>query len=751
MGTSYYYIFIIIITLNSQTVKCDEKYGRHVMKNTKRLISFILCLIMLASFIPQITFAEVTGTGTVTNPYVVTTYDELRTYMAQAPTDGRVRQIKLGCDITSVDMQNDYALTLTQAGQDVVLDLAGHKITRESSVTVDYGVFRAKEGKLTINDSVGTGGVYAKGNFISVICLSATDPIYTDNGTIIINGGTYENDCLAGDTLYNEASRLYVNGGTFKAYRNALAALAGVTHVNGGTFYALGTSPALYLSVSGEVVLYNLKAYGNMKLNDAREDIWACLHETGEAYINGTRQTRSKTWKFEGNRIEIKTDVVDTIWITAQTPEVNKAPATSVDVPYGSGYGIYEEYGAQVVVWMKDGNFMPTETFRPSTAYTLRVYVQVNEPVTFDLSAYVNGKEATLEYKTESDGSKFYWVEYTFPPTINVVMESASAVIPTPVAGEKAIAGPVDSTDKYNVSVTWQTTANAEDLGNFNNQTFVAGTTYYALVSVVSEDPYIFMPGAKIIVNGTPYVSSWTLGADYPKYIYAYVPFTAQADAQTCTHSYGEYIYNNDANELKDGTKTRYCTLCNNPETVTAVGTKWQNPFTDVPNDSFYYVPVLWAVANNITNGTTATTFSPNVACSRAQIVTFLWRAAGKPAPKGNSNPFTDVKSGQYYSDAVLWAVEQGITNGTSATTFSPDAVCTRAQIVTFLWRAAGKPAPKGNNNPFIDVIAGQYYTDAVLWAVEKGITNGTSPKTFAPNTTCTRSQIVTFIYRYYK
>lgn len=720
----------------------------------KRIISVILCAVMLTGIIPLSVSAEVTGNGNVIDPYIVTTYDELKTYMAQAPTDGRVRQIKLGCDITSTDMQNDNALTLEKEGQEVVLDLAGYKITRESSVTIDYAVFRAKEGKLTINDSVGTGGVYAKGKLPSVIALSSTDAVYKDNGTIIINGGTYENEYSAGDALYNEAGRLYVNGGTFKAYRNALAALAGVTHVNGGVFYALGTSPALYLSVSGEVVLYNLKAYGDMKLNDAREDIWACLHQTGEAYINGSKQTRSKVWKFEGERIEIKTDVVDMIWITAKTPEVNQAPATSVDIPYGSEYKIYEEYGAQVIAWMKGDSFITTETFRPSTVYKLRVYVQVDAPVTFDLCAYVNGNVASLEYATESDESRFYWVEYTFPPTINVVMESAEAVIPAPVAGEKAKSGIVDNTDKYSVSVSWQTTDSTEDLGNFNDQTFVEGATYYACVLVTSEDPYIFMEGAKIIVDGKPYVSSWTLGSEYKKYIYAYVPFTISATPNEnvpCTHVFGDYVYNNDANEQTDGTKTRYCTICNHPETVTADGTKWLNPFTDVPDNSFYYVPVLWAVANNITNGTTATTFSPNVACSRAQIVTFLWRAAGKPAPKSSVSAFTDVKTGQYYSDAVLWAVEQGITNGTSASTFSPDAVCTRAQIVTFLWRAAGKPAPKGNSNPFSDVKANQYYTDAVLWAVEQGITNGTSATTFSPDAVCTRSQIVTFIYRYYK
>ncbi len=173
-----------------------------------------------------------------------------------------------------------------------------------------------------------------------------------------------------------------------------------------------------------------------------------------------------------------------------------------------------------------------------------------------------------------------------------------------------------------------------------------------------------------------------------------------------------------------------------------------RNPFQDVPDDAYYFEAVNWAVANNVTNGTSETTFSPNVGCTRAQVVTFLWRAAGQPEPTEGTNPFTDVKEGTYYYKAVLWAVEKGITNGTSETTFDPDETCTRGQIVTFLWRREGKPAPTGANNPFADVKPSAYFGSAVLWAVEKGITNGTSETTFEPNEDCTRAQVVTFLFR---
>ena len=168
--------------------------------------------------------------------------------------------------------------------------------------------------------------------------------------------------------------------------------------------------------------------------------------------------------------------------------------------------------------------------------------------------------------------------------------------------------------------------------------------------------------------------------------------------------------------------------------------------FTDVPADAYYYDAVIWAVAKGVTGGTGETTFSPDASCTRAQMVTFLWRAAGSPKVD-DANPFTDAQTDEYYYDAVLWAVERGITSGTSATTFSPDATCTRGQAVTFLYRAAGSPAVS-KSNAFSDVAADAYYADAVLWAVAEGITTGTGGGLFSPEADCTRAQIVTFIYR---
>lgn len=168
--------------------------------------------------------------------------------------------------------------------------------------------------------------------------------------------------------------------------------------------------------------------------------------------------------------------------------------------------------------------------------------------------------------------------------------------------------------------------------------------------------------------------------------------------------------------------------------------------FVDVPTSAYYYDAVYWVAENGVTYGTSATTFSPDVIVSRAQMVTFLWRAHGSPAPRSSVNPFTDITSDMYYYDAVLWAVENGVTNGISATTFSPDATVTRAQAVTFQWRAAGSPAVSGSS--FADVADSAYYAGAVSWAVANGVTNGTGGSNFSPDVGVSRAQAVTFLWR---
>ena len=210
-----------------------------------------------------------------------------------------------------------------------------------------------------------------------------------------------------------------------------------------------------------------------------------------------------------------------------------------------------------------------------------------------------------------------------------------------------------------------------------------------------------------------------------------------------------------------------YCSVCNEElsrETVTvdALGHDFVNgecsrcdaemdaAFEDVPVGSFYFDPVQWAVDEEITAGTTPTTFDPNGKCMRAVVVTFLWKAAGSPEPKTTENPFTDVKESSYYYKAVLWAYENKVTAGLTATTFGPTALCNRAQVVTFLYNAMGRPEVKNTEHKFTDVDEGKFYYTPMLWAVENGITAGLTETTFGPNAICNRAQVVTFLYRLY-
>ena len=181
------------------------------------------------------------------------------------------------------------------------------------------------------------------------------------------------------------------------------------------------------------------------------------------------------------------------------------------------------------------------------------------------------------------------------------------------------------------------------------------------------------------------------------------------------------------------------------PDTSAGIGAG--NPFSDVQENDYFFDPVNWAVQNQVTTGTTPTTFSPEEDCTRAQIVTFLWRAKGSPEPKSTTNPFTDVQQSDYFAKAVLWAAEEGITKGSSEKTFSPNDTVTRGQTVTFLWRMQGSEKVAANN-PFTDVAADQYYSDAVSWAVKNKVTTGKTDTLFAPEDPCTRAQIVTFLYR---
>ena len=211
----------------------------------------------------------------------------------------------------------------------------------------------------------------------------------------------------------------------------------------------------------------------------------------------------------------------------------------------------------------------------------------------------------------------------------------------------------------------------------------------------------------------------------------------------TCSGCKDSYT---DNETVKTGHIIKYgvCEKCN---------MRFSNPFYDVNGTDWFYSAVMWAYYNTpqVTNGKDESHFAPKASCTRAQVVTFLWRAAGRPEPSGSVKQFSDVPKNNSYAycyDAILWAVENGITKGTDATHFSPNATVTRAQFVTFLWRYAGEPAPKNMSCSFNDVNANAFYYKAVLWAVENGVTTGKTATQFAPGTTCTRCEVAAFMFR---
>ena len=224
-----------------------------------------------------------------------------------------------------------------------------------------------------------------------------------------------------------------------------------------------------------------------------------------------------------------------------------------------------------------------------------------------------------------------------------------------------------------------------------------------------------------------------------------------EADPCASGHEWDEGVVTLEPTSSAEGAMTFTCTRCG--ATRTEAIPKLVNPFTDVAEGKFYYDPVLWAISQDpqITTGVTDTTFMPDRICTRAHVVTFLWRANGCPEPTNLTSNFKDVKdTNKYYYKAVLWASENGITTGYSDGTFRPDDECTRGQVVTFLWRAKGEPKPVSTSNPFTDVPNGKYYTTAILWALENDITKGRTATTFGPDDACTRGHVVTFLYRAY-
>lgn len=476
--------------------------------------------------------------------------------------------------------------------------------------------------------------------------------------------------------------------------------------------------------------------------------------------------------------IEVKADasqIVKSAAMTVTAPEIGKAPSTAV-----TGTGVE----ASSVKWS------PADaTFQAGTAYTVSFTLKADAAhvLADDFknagTVTVNGQKAVL---TSTVKGKFvtYTVSYTFPALkAGEITSVAITGLDTPAVGAQPDTAVEADSEKYTVtSVLWSP----------GDSKFAADKAYTVNLTLKAAGTNKFTSKVTASVNGQEAKIVSGTGTQELRINYTFPALKAGAPAITAqpksvtvkpgadvtfsVAATGEALNYQWWRETKSGASkvgtngptytikavnvsddngtAYYCVVSNKAGEVTSDKAKLtvselgaMTAFSDVPEGAYYTDAVAWAVEKGVTSGTSSTTFSPNTDCTRAQIVTFLWRAAGNPAPKSKESSFADVAADAYYSDAVRWAVENGITSGTSATTFSPNATCTRAQTVTFLWRSQKSPAD-GAANSFADVAEGTYYTNAVKWAVKNGITSGTGANTFSPNADCSRAQIVTFLHR---
>ncbi|MBS7299118.1 MAG: S-layer homology domain-containing protein [Eubacteriales bacterium] len=304
------------------------------------------------------------------------------------------------------------------------------------------------------------------------------------------------------------------------------------------------------------------------------------------------------------------------------------------------------------------------------------------------------------------------------------------------------------STEVENWGVCWKNVTTGEDL-EVENAVFEEGNEYEAHIRVTTNFK-MKLDGIKAYVDGAEPDRIINVKDDEVTLVYNFGVLGGKQETPKEPEKEPE---TENPTETEKPTQTEKTEETDKPaEKPTQTEKPQETPktsFVDVKKGQYYYDAVMWAAEKGITGGTSANTFSPDANCSRAQVVTFLHRMIASPEPAAITLPFADVKTSDYFYKPVKWAFGSKITGGTSNTTFSPDESCTRAQVVTFLWRTAGQQKASVNSNPFTDVKADSYYYDAVLWAVENGITGGTSATTFSPDSDCTRAQVVTFLYRF--
>lgn len=695
----------------------------------------------------------------------------------------------------TVVLKQDVTESVTvPAGKEITLDLAGKSIQSSANAVT-------AEGKLTVKDSTAATAPEVSGDAVTYVSGKITASnlgLYAiKGGEIVLESGSVEstgnigvfvqgNMTTSGDAIH---SKITVKGGYILAQENAASAQGRGAKLNieGGVLKAKDNAV-----ISGNGTKNTDKDFGGTTMNISGGTMIGGIQSTG--YIAcGVYHPQQGTLNITGGKFQITNGVG--VLIRAGSANITGGEIVTTgtvsgwvgDNKIGEGcHGIVYDsasnypgaatadkvaVGGKVKIVTGDGN-APVKMHRPESSTENKIGVtggSFSAPVDTEylkgLNAELNtGKgDAPYSYYTNVDAAKEaakqlgggtvtdlnaastkkFTVTLKFEDGATAdqtlsVAENGTVILPTPTrSGSYAFRYWTDGTNTYAAGSEYTVTKEA-------TLTAVWSYTGSSSSSSSGSSSSRYTVSAPSAANGSVSVTPSSASKGTTVTITVKPDDGYELDKLTVTDKDGNRL------SLSDKGNGKYTfTMPSGKVSVDASFAAIQTAisFRDVKQGDYFYDAVQWAVEKGITEGTSANTFSPNASCTRAQMVTFLWRAAGSPAPKSTTNPFRDVRSTDYYYDAVLWAVENGITSGTSADTFAPNATVTRGQTVTFLYRAAGSPAVGGNAG-FSDVNANDYYNSAVAWAAENNITGGTGNGKFSPKADCTRGQIVTLLYR---
>ena len=654
------------------------------------------------------------------------------------PADKTITLNLNGMTLTNVDdhtILNNGNLTITGTGRVDNISHAKGALYNKGTVVINGGTFdRSQEngmnkgesgqnswytiknvGTMTINDgaTVQTAGNNAAlGKFSSLVSNGYfnTNDYNTNKGLeqpiLTIDGGTFRGGL---NTIKNDdRARLTINGGTFSNYYQAVVQNHNIAEITGGTFTAASDA--------------NTETYGIYNCGCGADIDLGTLTVSGGTFTGAT-------------------------YAVAEVSSQNAIVNISGGQFAGTKAAIIKSSTSNATIAISGGSFsqpvkkdyldssLNAELKRASGETPYSYYTSMN-----DALAAAKPGDTVTDLKATTELKVTLTMKYNDGATADITYNVASGTtitLPTPAhRSGYTFNGWYDGSKFYAAGASYKVSATA---------TLNASWSYISSGSS-SYDPTYSVSTPSKTENGSVTVSPKSASKGDT------VTITVKPDSGYVLETLTVTDKNGNELTLKDKGDGKY-TFTMPAGKVEVKATFMEdnsvlNFFYDVPNGAYFYEAVKWAVDKGITNGLSDTMFGPYESCTRAQIVTFLWRAAGSPEPKTVSS-FTDVPANAYYAKAVAWAVENGITNGMTETTFAPDATCTRGQSVTFLYRAL-KGTASGSAN-FTDVKSDAFYADAINWAVANNVTNGTSNTTFSPNADCTRAEIVTFLYRAYQ